>query len=151
MLKAVREAAEEGRPVFAECGGFMYLARTLWDAEGRTFPMAGVFKQGVRMEPRLRALGYRDVEIKDGCPFLRKGARIRGHEFRYSELRGRAGKAVDVFRTVRPGTGEETATGGYVYKNTLATYIHIHFASNPDFARGFVNTCKTLEDIKEKR
>jgi len=66
-------------------------------------------------------------------------------------LRGRAGKAVDVFRTVRPGTGEETATGGYVYKNTLATYIHIHFASNPDFARGFVNTCKTLEDIKEKR
>ncbi len=144
MLKAVREAAEEGRPIFAECGGLMYLARTLRDAEGRTFPMAGVFRQGVRMGPRLRALGYRDVVIKDGCPFLRKGAHIRGHEFRYSEVTGMAGKAVDVFRAVRPATGEAADTGGYLYKNTLATYIHLHFASNPDFARGFVNTCKTL-------
>ncbi len=144
MRSAVREAAARGMPVFAECGGLMYLGKAIIDMDGARHDMAGVFGWETRMSRRLRALGYRDVEVLGGCPFLEKGARIRGHEFRYSEMRGRGAGAPGVFMALSPSTGEEAGTGGHVRKNVLATYVHLHFASNPAFARGFVMMCKSL-------
>src|SRR5438046_2246068 len=86
VKKAVRRFAEGGRPVYAECGGLMYLAETLEDADGVAYPMAGVLPAGVRMRPRRMALGYTEVALTSDTPIGPAGAVARGHEFHYSTL-----------------------------------------------------------------
>ncbi len=150
MRSAIKRAANSGTPIFAECGGLMYLGGSLKDLTGRAYPMAGVFKWRTEIFNKRRALGYRDVEILKGCPFLEEGRRVRGHEFRYSELKSKKIMAANVFKATHPGTGRCMPSGGYVFKNVLATYIHIHFASNPAFARGFMRLCHTLKSFEEE-
>jgi len=139
MRAEIKSAALKGKPIFAECGGLMYLGRSLKDLAGNTYPMTGIFKWNTEIFTERKALGYRDVEVLEGCPFLAEGQSLRGHEFRYSEMTGRRGNLKNVFAAVHPATGRSMPSGGYVYKNVLATYIHIHFAGNPAFARGFMN------------
>ncbi|MFQ5354740.1 MAG: cobyrinate a,c-diamide synthase [Thermodesulfobacteriota bacterium] len=150
MRESIKSAAQKGVPIFAECGGLMYLGRALKDFSGATHPMAGVFKWMTEIFDKRKALGYREIEVLKGCPFLEEGQRIRGHEFRYSEFTGRRIKAGSVFRAVHPGTGRPAPSGGYVFKNVLATYIHIHFASNPVFAMGFMRLAETINDCQEE-
>lgn len=129
--------AKEGMPVFAECGGLMYLGKRM-ETEGFSFRGAGVFPWTTRMLKRRKALGYREVRVTGGSPFLSRGA-IRGHEFHYSEIsKGAKGIKRVFISTSPPG---EVVSEGYTFKNTLATYIHLHFASNPSFAEGFVKRC----------
>jgi len=149
MRAEIKSAALKGKPVFAECGGLMYLGRSLKDLAGDTYPMTGIFNWKTEMFTERKALGYRDVEISGSCPFLPEGQSIRGHEFRYSEIAGRRATMKNVFRAVHPATGRSTASGGYVCKNVLATYIHIHFASNPAFARGFMNLSHIQKSSEE--
>src|SRR5207247_1010251 len=79
VKKAVRRFAEGGRPVYAECGGLMYLAETLEDADGVAYPMAGVLPAGVRMRPRRMALGYTEVALTHDTPIGAAGAVARVH------------------------------------------------------------------------
>lgn len=125
----IRRATERGLPVYAECGGLMYLGKAI-ERDGAVSRMTGVFPWTARLLPKRKALGYREVELTEACPFLKKG-KIRGHEFHYSEITGHS----------EPGTAYRLSGGlseGFVYRNTLASYIHLHFASNPAFAAGFI-------------
>ncbi|MBI5561890.1 MAG: cobyrinate a,c-diamide synthase [Deltaproteobacteria bacterium] len=141
MRGAIRRYAELGLPIFAECGGLMYLGEGIEDKKGRAHDMSGVFPWTTRMLDRRASLGYREVEAAKGCPMLPMGGVIRGHEFHYSEMTGRAaGRIRRVFRLT------EGRAEGFVYKNTLATYIHLHFASNPAFAKGFVALCEKWKE-----
>ncbi len=149
MRAEIKSAALKGKPVFAECGGLMYLGRSLKDLAGNTYPMTGIFKWGTEIFTKRKALGYRDVKVLEGCPFLAEGQSLRGHEFRYSGMIGRRGSLKNVFDAVHPATGRSMSSGGYVYKNVLATYIHIHFASNPAFARGFMNLSHIQKSSEE--
>ncbi len=129
--------AKAGHPVYAECGGLMYLGRSLKDLEGNIYEMAGVFPWRSKMLTRRKRLGYRELRMKEGSPFLKKGEVIKGHEYHYSELQTRA-----MLETVyRVGKGKSATCEGYLFKQTLASYIHLHFRSNPEFARGFVEAC----------
>ena len=85
----VRQAVEAGMPVYAECGGLMYLGKAI-EQRRRVSRMAGVFPWTTRLLPKRKALGYREVSLNENCPFLKKG-KIRGHEFHYSEMSGNAG------------------------------------------------------------
>ncbi len=149
MRAELKCAAKRGMPLFAECGGLMYLGRSLKDPAGDTYPMTGIFNWGTEIFTKRQALGYRDVEILKGCPFMEEGQSIRGHEFRYSGMAGRGIRAGNVFKATHPATGRSLPTGGYVFKNVLATYIHVHFASNPAFARGFMNLSHTQKSSGE--
>ncbi len=139
----VRAAAAKGLPIYAECGGLMYLGRSILDLSGASFKMAGVFPWTVRMTPRRKALGYREVVASEDSPMLKGGSKVRGHEFHYSEMTQKPPSSIKrafSFTTGPDGTGD-----GYLYKNTMASYTHLHFGSNIEFAKGFVDMCRATQ------
>lgn len=140
MRRSIREFVEAGGTVYAECGGLMYLSRALVDSTGREYPMTAVFPFKTRMLSRLKAIGYREVRFRrDG--FLRCKAKMRGHEFHYSEIAEMSrDRSIEKAYAVT-GAYRKNAEG-YRYKNCLGSYIHLHFGSNPVFAESFVVSCK---------
>lgn len=144
LIKDIRTFAQRGLPIYAECGGLMYLGKGLKDLNGKNYKMAGVFPWVSRMFEKRRSLGYREVKTKDACPFLKKGQKIRGHEYHYSEITRPYEKIKMIYQIAHDPPykkGGQEISEGYLYKNTLASYIHLHFMSNPKFAEGFVRLC----------
>jgi cobyrinic acid a,c-diamide synthase len=138
MREAIRAFAAAGGPVYAECGGFMYLTEAIVDADGREYPMAGIFPTRARMQQRLAALAYVQAETLNDSHWLRAGERIRGHEFRYSNIDPMPDEIARCFRLhAKNGTREE----GYALGSVLAGYAHLHFRSSPGFAARFVDAC----------
>ncbi len=139
MLRDIRAWSEAGRPLYAECGGLMYLCRSIRDFEGRTCKTAGVFPFDAVMEKKGAHLGYREILLCEDCALGAKGERIRGHEFRYSDIRA-GGLAIrpECVYSVKNGTGEDLPVEGYRRKKTLASYIHVHFGSNETIPGRFI-------------
>jgi cobyrinic acid a,c-diamide synthase len=140
MRGKIRDFCLGGKPVYAECGGFMYLMRSLKTRDGREHPMAGVFDFSCAMQGRHQALGYREVELATGTNLGSPGERVRGHEFHYSQLQGEDPSAREAYR-VFDRCGRTDACGGYLKANCLASYVHLHFGSNPAMAARFVEAC----------
>jgi cobyrinic acid a,c-diamide synthase len=140
MRDKIRIFCQSGKPVYAECGGFMYLLRSLRDRQGQEHPMCGVFDFACAMEGRHQALGYREVELTTDTHLGKVGERARGHEFHYSSLHG-DDPAADLVYQVRDRNGKTNADGGYLKGGCLASYVHLHFGSNPGFAARFVEAC----------
>lgn len=141
MLTSVREWAESGKPLYAECGGLMYLSGGIHDFDGNFFAMAGVLPFETRMKKERAALGYREISLKEDCVFGEKGGILRGHEFHYSEIVNVGGErdlSLQAWYSLLNGAGDK----GFRFRNTYGSYIHLHFGSNPDAARNFVNSVK---------
>lgn len=132
MLTAVRRAVEEGMPVYAECGGYMFLMEAVSDLEGNLFPAAGVVPGTCRMEKRLVGMGYAEGELVRDSLLGPAGTRVRGHEFHYSRYLPVAGKESWALRLL--SGRREGQLEGYARDNVFASYLHIHFASNPQAA-----------------
>ncbi|WP_461209710.1 cobyrinate a,c-diamide synthase [Desulfocurvus sp. DL9XJH121] len=139
MRGAVRAFSLAGRPVYAECGGFMYLMESLADQAGAEHPMAGVFPLRAAMNDRFRALGYREVVTQEPCPLGPAWTMLRGHEFHYSSVSG--GEDAPCVYKVMDRTGWTGQREGWLANKTLGTYVHAHFTSNPDAAAAFVAAC----------
>ena len=142
MINAVRNFAESGRPIYAECGGLMYLADSIRSLDGTTWPMAGLIPGIAVMAPRLQALGYVEVETRAPSILGPSGTRFRGHQFRYSTLdnNGDGRYSLSHLYSVRPKWGMEFEEG-YTRGNLLASYVHAHWASNPSIAAALVRAC----------
>src|SRR3990172_1512788 len=140
LSKEIKLIADSGLPIYAECGGLMYLGKGLKDFKGKKYEMVGIFPWVSKMLEKRKSLGYREVKVVD-CQFLKKGHKIRGHEYHYSEIDEPPQKIKRCYQ-LTPHTSRLTASEGYLCKNTLASYIHLHFASNPKFAEGFVRACR---------
>lgn len=130
---AMREAVRAFRgPIYAECGGLMYLGEALDDT-----PMCRVLPVRTRMTGKLRTLGYREVTTTADTPLGPAGTTFRGHEFHYSELAST--ELVPAYRTKgRVGDGVE----GWARGNVLGSYVHAHFGSNPALAWNLVAACE---------
>lgn len=141
MCENVRRFAAAGRPIYAECGGLMYLCKTLHDTAALSHFMVEVFPFTTRMTPRWRALGYREITATPGNPFFPVGLRLRGHEFHYSEIVEDAPKTdrVQSTLTLQDSHGS-TRNEGFTIGRTLGTYAHVHLGSHPDAARFFVDS-----------
>ncbi len=142
MRESIRKWADSGKSLYAECGGLMYLSRGIHDFDGNFFGMAGVFPFETRMKRGRSRLGYREVVLKADCLLGKKGEVLKGHEFHYSEIRnsaeGQEEEQPEYVYSVTNGGGEELQPEGYRIGNTLASYIHIHFGSNPQAALNIV-------------
>ncbi|MBZ4420307.1 cobyrinate a,c-diamide synthase [Myxococcus sp. RHSTA-1-4] len=138
MREAVRAFARAGGPVYAECGGMMYLAQALRTLDGRMHEMVGLVPGVAVMAPRLQALGYVEVETTRRTVLGGAGLRFRGHQFRYSTLEGAPSDGGAL--RVRRRRGDSTHQEGYGPDNVLASYVHAHWASNPLAAEGFVRS-----------
>ena len=135
-------AAERGLPIFAECGGFMYLMRELVDFDGRRFEMCGAIDGVATMTKKLQTVGYVEAEILRDCAIGHAGEKIRAHEFHFSTAEFSDEK---IFRCVKMRTGKEYFAG-VSKKNLVASYLHIHFAGCPTVAKNFVNACKNFRE-----
>lgn len=137
MLQSIRAWADAGRPLYAECGGLMYLSMGVHDFDGNFFDMAGVFPFQTRMTKKPR-LGYREIVFDEECILGARGETCRGHEFHYSEI-VRSAQMMDVapgYR-VKDRNKLDLGTDGFRIKNTLASYIHVHFGSSAHIAERF--------------
>src|ERR1700680_1148662 len=140
MLAFIKRAAEEGLPIYAECGGLMYLAREVVTEEGASFPMAGVLPITVQMTDRLVNFGYTEVWFTSDCLIGAAGAKARGHSFHCSRIAD-VGPVKYAYQARNSMTGREEPEGLRV-KNVLASYIHLHFLSNPGMADAFVKNAE---------
>lgn len=141
MKKNIRDAVAADMPVYAECGGFVYLTEGLEAAENQeSAEFAGVFPVRCRMLPRRKALGYRSVELTDNVVIGTAGTTVRGHEFHYSEIGAMQEEVERCYRVTRQGA--ILGTEGFRVRNCLASYIHLHFGSNLEIAAAFVAACR---------
>jgi cobyrinic acid a,c-diamide synthase len=137
--------SQEDCPIYAECGGLMFLCRGIQDTEASFYPMADVYPFSVRMISRLKSLGYREVRLSEPCPLGSIGQVIRGHEFHYSEMiEGPMG--VKLAYSIANRRGRSRYSEGFVVNNTLGSYVHLHFGSNPELAENFVRLCSKGQD-----
>jgi len=134
LLEQLRAFARAGRPVYAECGGLIYLSQGVDDAD-----FVGLVPARARMLQKRKALGYRQVTLLRDSLLGPAGTTARGHEFHYSELDWPPGSQ-PAYRLQR-ADGEALEDEGYLDGNLLASYVHLHFASNPELASNFVTAC----------
>jgi cobyrinic acid a,c-diamide synthase len=137
MMKSVQEAALEGLPVYAECGGLIYLARSLRCGDV-VYPMAGLFPIDLSMRLKPAGHGYTSVRVDAPNPFYAVGTSFRGHEFHYSGLADGLQDTESCMRVER-GVGVGRARDGLVRFNTLACYTHIHADGVKSWATAMVS------------
>lgn len=136
----IRAAIEGGLPVYAECGGLMYLARTLrW--KDRTYDMVGALPADVVMHERPVGRGYVELTTTAEAPWpITAGdtpQTVRGHEFHYSSLENLSPDLKFAYHVQR-GHGIDGERDGIVYRNVLAAYAHLRSGAGADWAEQFV-------------
>ena len=137
MRASIAGRAAQGLPVYAECGGMVYLCRGL-EVDGQRHEMCGVVGSEARMTGKRQALGYVEARARRSSILCESGERLRGHEFHWSAVKWREEQlAYDCFSTRRP----EVEPDGFCRGNILASYVHIHFAGDHGAAGRFVGIC----------
>ena len=134
MMSSIKEAAGKGMPIYAECGGFMYLGRTI-TKDGETFETVGVIDGNSQMTEGLVRFGYKTLTANRDNLMCKAGEQIRCHEFHYSD-------------TDHHGDGFTAAkSSGKCWQAVVASdtifagYPHLHLWSNRRFAENFVRKC----------
>lgn len=133
LRKELKEKMEKGLPVYAECGGLMYLGDYLVFKE-KKYPMVGFFPISFFLERKPQGHGYTILEVCKDNPFFEKGKIIKGHEFHYSKPKLIEKEQIDFAFRILKGSGIFDMQDGAIKKNTLATYTHIHVRGNPQWA-----------------
>jgi cobyrinic acid a,c-diamide synthase len=133
-LKAL---VEDGLPIYAECGGLMYLGENLV-LEGKSYPMAGILPLTFDFYQRPQGHGYTIFKVERENPYYPIGSEIRGHEFHYSRVSNWTGDKNDLVFQMKRGVGIDKDRDGIIYKNVLATYTHVHAIGTPEWGEALV-------------
>ncbi len=143
LRRDIYEFCDSGKPVYAECGGLMFLGESIITEEGE-FEMVGFFPFKTEMHRKFQALGYCVYRAIRSNVISKRGDTVVGHEFHYSKVIP-TGKLEFAYR-VKRGRGIDGEYDGVVKKNTLANYIHIHVLSYPTMVRRFVQFAKAYKE-----
>lgn len=141
----VQALAENGLPIYAECGGLMYLSQGL-EYQGEYYPMSGVFPLKTQVCTKPQGHGYIQATVVGDNPFYARGENIVGHEFHYSQCLSLESQASFCIRLER-GTGIKDNMDGLRYKNVLAGYVHIHAFSAGNWALNFVRAAQRYQEF----
>jgi cobyrinic acid a,c-diamide synthase len=145
FMRSLRKSIEQGLPVYAECGGLMYLGSSL-KLKGRRYAMAGVLPVDFTMHASPRAHGYTEVKVTGKNPFYPRGTVLRGHEFHYSEVTNtELKKPLALTLAVKRGKGILARKDGLCYRNVFATYTHIHALGATRWAEGMVRAARQFK------
>lgn len=143
MRNSIKNFAENNFPIFAECGGYMYLMKSIKNFDGKIFEMCGIIPNSAKMTEKLQMVGYVEATLQRNCLIGKIGEKIHAHEFHFSvETENLSEKNIFHCEKIRTG---KNYFAGYAEKNIFASYLHIHFAGYPDVAKNFIETC-----VKEK-
>lgn len=146
MLKEIREAAETGLPLMAECGGFMYLHRSMEDMEGNAYPMAGVIEGKAYRTEKLGRFGYIELEELSGQEKeVMQGKLLRGHEFHYFDSTS-CGEAYLARKPLRKRNWKCI----HKTETMLAGFPHLYYYSNPHLAAEFLEKCRNYRKMGDK-
>tara|TARA_A100001037_G_C15144127_1_gene635383 strand:- start:2056 stop:3420 length:1365 start_codon:yes stop_codon:yes gene_type:complete len=138
MITSIVGASRKNIPIYAECGGLMYLGRNIISATGTSLPMAGIFQYQSMMKNAQLTLGYRQIESQIQTPILQTNQSTKGHEFHWSYLNKKTTEMEGLYKI----SNQSNRIEGFNINKTYATYIHIHLASNPKLAQNFINFCE---------
>ena len=141
FLASYRRAHAQGLPIYAECGGLLYSARTVRTSDGATHGMAGLVPIDVALESSTLHHGYRDLRVASTCMLGAAGARLRGHEFHFSRLVS-GGDTLSPAYTMHDSDGEPLGCEGWIGRNLVASFIHLHFGQDPGLARRFLDMAR---------
>ncbi len=133
----LKRLAEDGLPIYAECGGLMYLGKELI-LEKKSYPMAGVLPLSFGLFKRPQGHGYTEIEVTGQNPYFDIGEKILGHEFHYSRVLSYDGDENSFAFLMKRGVGLLGNKDGCMYKNVIATYTHIHALGTPSWADAIV-------------
>ena len=145
MKDSVREAHKNGMPIWAECGGFMYLNEEITGFTGETYSGVGIIPGQAKMSGSLAALGYVQARALKDSIIAERGDVLRGHEFHYSTIDGIDHNAAF---TLTGGKGKDLRPDGYVEGNLVASYVRLHLRSNPGVARKMLEACERYKLVK---
>ena len=137
LRKGLRSAMEAGLPVYAECGGLMYLGRSL-EIKGNTYPMVQALPMDFQLKKKPQGHGYTELEVVNTNPFYPVGTTLRGHEFHYSRVTRFDLSPESLTFVMKRGSGILDRKDGVCYKNILATYSHVHAIGTPEWAEGLI-------------
>jgi len=146
ILKNIKQKSLEGMPIYAECGGLMYLGETVEDMDANVYNMTGIFRGTSKMQNKLQRFGYCSGKANRQTIISGKDEIVKGHEFHYSVFESEMDNAYDMFKEMSNGDIKRWG-GGYCIGNTLGTYLHIHFCSDYKISLNFINE---MEKYKEK-
>lgn len=144
----IKLLAENGLPIYAECGGLMYLGEELI-LDGKTYKMVGLLPAVFGFYARPQGHGYTIVKVEEKNPYFEVGSELRGHEFHYSRVLKWRGEEKDLVFFMKRGTGFKNNRDGICYKNVLATYTHLHAQGVPSWARALVDNAVLYRRSKE--
>jgi cobyrinic acid a,c-diamide synthase len=142
----LKRLADDGLPIYAECGGLMYLGRELILNE-KTYPMTGVLPICYGFSKRPQGHGYTEISVEGINPYFKVGNEHRGHEFHYSRVLAWDGRDADLVFKMKRGAGIWQGRDGACYKNVLATYTHLHAHGAPGWAEAVI---KAARDYRRK-
>ncbi len=139
LRRDIHAAIDAGMPVYAECGGLMYLSRSIsWNGDVKK--MVGVLPCDIEMTKKVQAHGYTVLQKING-------EELRGHEFHYSRVRN-LGDVKFLYKVIR-GKGIDGKNDGIIYKNVIASYAHLHAIGSPQWAEEFVELIRAAKREKE--
>ena len=134
---SLKKAAEAGLPIYAECGGLIYLGESMV-LDDEVFPLVGIFPVRFGLKKRPQAHGYTVLKVEGQNPYYPEGTEIKGHEFRYSRVEEWGGETGRLALRMERGVGFVGGRDGLVFKNVLALYTHIHALGTTSWAPALV-------------
>ncbi|WP_066048969.1 cobyrinate a,c-diamide synthase [Robertmurraya korlensis] len=143
---SIKIAIENGLPTLAECGGFMYLTDAIGTTEGQSYPMIGLIPGVVQMHKKLAALGYREISGEEGNMLFKHNLHAKGHEFHYSTFQP-SSELPSAYQTKgMRGLKKE----GFLTRNLVAGYTHLHFGSCPEIVENWVELCRKEKESRSR-
>jgi cobyrinic acid a,c-diamide synthase len=136
LREALARQVDQGLPVWAECGGLIYLSHTLVK-DGVAHSMVGALPVVIEQTRRPQGHGYVRARADRANPFIEEGTDLCGHEFHYSRLQDDGGKVATVLELQR-GVGVGGGRDGIQVGNVVAAYTHLHALATPAWATGLI-------------
>ena len=137
MKESIKKLSEDNLPIYAECGGLMYMTKSIL-SQNKKYKMIGLFDAETKMTNKMR-LNYTKGKIISKNPITEKLHNFQGHEFHYSQLESVSSDSKFVY-DLEIGEGIKKHQDGLIQDNTLASYGHLYFDSS-DYAQVFVKNC----------
>ena len=147
MAESIQRAHRSGVPIYAECGGLMYLGRSLRTDSGIKHSMAGVIPVDVEMDGEIHRFGYRQILTLEDSILSPRGQFYRGHEFHWSRITGHNGDLKPAYQ-MQNAEGDVIGYEGFVAPNLLASYVQLHFGQNPLLVDKFVQHCREHATVR---
>jgi cobyrinic acid a,c-diamide synthase len=147
MIFRIKKLADEGLPIYAECGGLMYLAKEIiW--KDKKFSLSGVLPIEIQMHDKPQGHGYSEAVVDSENPFYKKGTAIKGHEFHYSKI-NKYDIDLKTALSLSRGTGCFNHRDGIIYKNVFASYTHVHALATPEWVKGMIKCARDYKKSKQ--